>query len=59
MTVDLRGRTKPRVIRTYPGTWLVVVTRGYSGNYEHEYTYWDTWRDAHQHAYETVKRWRP
>lgn len=49
---------KPSVLCVRPGLWEVEITRGFEGNYEHEYTYWDTWRDAYQYAYGVVKGWR-
>lgn len=55
---SVRRAKKPRICRSYANEWCVEITRGFEGNYEHEYTFWDTWRDAQQFAYETVKRWR-
>ena len=58
MTVDLRGRIKPRVYRVCPGAWAAIITHGYGGNYEHEYAICNTWRQAFDWAYRQVKRWR-
>lgn len=49
---------KPQIRRVHPEVWMVEITLGFEGNYEQEYTFWDTWRDAHQYAYGVVSRWR-
>lgn len=56
---DLRGRVKPKVFKPEGGRWMIIVTRGYEGNYEHEYRYALTWREAFDYAYSSVKDWRP
>lgn len=46
-------------MRKVGNVWVSIVTRGYAGNYEHQYNYSETWRDAHDWAYDQVKEWRP
>lgn len=38
--------------------WVVEITRGYAGNYEHEYTYWESWRTAYDAALRVARAWR-
>ena len=39
--------------------WEAVVTRGFSGNYEHDMRTFTSWRAAYDWAYNEVKDWSP
>lgn len=49
---------KPTVCKIGAG-WLASVTRGFSGNYEHDLQSFTNWRDAFDWAYNQVKDWNP
>jgi len=46
------------VCRVGPRAWGVQVTRGYSGNYEHTYRCYPTWRQAYDSAFSEARTWR-
>jgi hypothetical protein len=46
------------VFRCCPGHWVVEITVGFEGNYEHYYANCESWAEAYDYALTTAKKWR-
>ena len=54
----MSGYPKPVVFK-WGVEWMVIITRGFSGNYEDHQKSFVSWRDAFDWAYNEVKDWNP